>query len=187
MKSNAIIALGSNVPLENSTPYEMVLHGMRVVSESIGEVSSGYEVYRSPSFPAGSGPDYANTVIRVCTDLQPNELLERLHQIESDLGRTRSKRWESRVIDLDLLAVEQQFFPDEATVKRWITLPLSEQMQQAPERLILPHPRIQDRAFVLVPMADVAPDWVHPVLNKTTREMLDHLDPALVAEIVLYK
>jgi 2-amino-4-hydroxy-6-hydroxymethyldihydropteridine diphosphokinase len=77
-----------------------------------------------------------------------------------------------RTLDLDLVSFGDRVLPDTSTYNQWRTLPSQEQMKQAPDRLILPHPRLQDRAFVLVPMADVAPDWYHPVLGLTVREMV---------------
>jgi 2-amino-4-hydroxy-6-hydroxymethyldihydropteridine diphosphokinase len=103
--------------------------------------------------------------------LVSGQLLERLHRVESDFDRLRETRWGSRTLDLDLIAVGDAILPDEATYRRWLNLPPEQQVKQAPQHLILPHPRLQDRGFVLVPLADVAPDWVHPVLNLSVRQM----------------
>ena len=70
------------------------------------------------------------------------------------------------------------------TWREWHDLPLDVQMSRAPDQLILPHPRIQDRPFVLVPLRDVAPDWVHPVLGMGVNEMLDRCDCDEIAGVV---
>jgi 2-amino-4-hydroxy-6-hydroxymethyldihydropteridine diphosphokinase len=73
--------------------------------------------------------------------------------------------------------------PDAATQADWRALPPDLQRMRAPDALILPHPRLQDRAFVLVPLADVAPDWVHPMLGMSVREMCGRLPAAERAEV----
>jgi 2-amino-4-hydroxy-6-hydroxymethyldihydropteridine diphosphokinase len=108
----------------------------------------------------------------------PEAVLATIHDIESDYGRVREKRWASRGLDIDLLAAGDAILPDQETLLHWMELPLERQSQEAPAELLLPHPRLHERAFVLVPMADVAPNWRHPVLNRTVREMLSDLPDA---------
>ena len=140
-------------------------------------VTSVSRVFRTPAWPPGSGPDFANAAAIVETTLPPEALLARLHAVEAELGRIRTVRWGARAIDLDLLAYGDRIAPDEATLRHWIDLQAEAQAREAPGVLLLPHPRLQDRGFVLVPLADVAPDWRHPLHGVTVREMLDRLGP----------
>ena len=141
------------------------------------------EFYQTPAFPTGSGPDFVNGVLRAETALDAGSLLAILHEVEADAGRTRDQRWEARVLDLDLIDFDGSVLPNEGVYQTWRTMPLSEQMTRAPEQMILPHPRVQDRPFVLVPMRDVAPDWVHPVTGVSLDAMLADFSVAELAEI----
>lgn len=140
--------------------------------------------FRTPSFPAGAGPDYVNAAAVLLSDAEPDAILTSLHEIEDAFGRLRTHRWGNRGLDLDLLAAGNSVQPDRATFDRWRTLPLEEQISSAPDELVLPHPRIQDRSFVLVPLADIVPDWRHPVLDLTVTEMLTTLPRAALDGIV---
>ena len=141
-------------------------------------------LYASPAFPAGAGPDFVNAAAIIESPLSPDEILNQLHLIESAFDRTRENRWGARSLDLDLIAAGDTVLPDENTFQTWADLALPDQKIQTPGQLILPHPRLQDRAFVLIPLADVAPNWMHPVLGKTVNQMIDGLSATQRAEIV---
>ncbi|APO85724.1 2-amino-4-hydroxy-6-hydroxymethyldihydropteridine diphosphokinase [Donghicola sp. JL3646] len=184
MRRNVLIALGSNVTSLSSSPEQLLSESMDEISKSVGKIYFRSKNYRTPCFPAGAGPDFANAVIRVETELDIPGILEALHRIEADFGRVRTVRWGQRTLDLDLLAADDVVCPDEATLNQWINLSLDRQMAETPDQLLLPHPRLQDRAFVLVPMADVAPDWKHPILAKTVLEMLEQLPRDEIDQVV---
>lgn len=139
--------------------------------------------YRTPAFPPGSGPDFVNAAFAIDWPDPPETLLTLLHRVEAEAGRTRQARWEARVLDLDLIALGDCVRPDAETQTRWRMLPLDQAASRAPDRLILPHPRMQERGFVLVPMADIVPDWRHPLTGLTVAAMLAALPQAERAEI----
>lgn len=174
--SIAFIALGSNLPLnDGGTSEQVIRRALATLSEGATNCTGKSQLFETPCFPAGSGPNYINAAARVQTTLSANALLAHLHRIEAEFGRERQQRWGQRTLDLDLLAYDDLIAPDVATHAQWRSLPLSQQMTHAPDQLILPHPRLQDRAFVLVPLAEVAGEWRHPVLGLTASEMRDAL------------
>lgn len=178
------IALGSNLDDATRTSREVLDEALGLLDEPELRITRQSKAYRSPAFPAGNGPDYVNAVAEISTTLPAEAVLAALHDVENTLGRTRGARWASRVIDLDLLALGSDVLPDRLTFAHWAALPLSEQMAHTPSALILPHPRLQDRAFVLVPLVEIAPEWVHPVLGKTASQLLATLPEAGRADII---
>ena len=179
----ALVAFGANLPRLGSTLAESLLSARdRLISAGLPLIAFS-RLFRTPAFPLGSGPDYLNAAAAysVAGEVTAEQVLAHLHGIEAQTGRTRSTRWGARVLDLDLLALDDLVLPDEATQDHWRALPARAQASQAPDQLILPHPRLQDRAFVLVPLAEVAPDWRHPRTRLTVREMLAALPAADVA------
>ena len=182
-RNRYILAFGSNATEEinaNAAVLRDALARFNGTSMKIDRIS---HIWRTPAFPAGAGPDFANACAVAEGPATPAEVLAILHRIEAEMGRVRGRRWGQRVIDIDLLAMEDTVLPDLATWRHWHDLPLAAQLRETPDTLIVPHPRLQDRGFVLVPMAEVAGDWVHPVLRLTVAQMLAEIDPAEIAAV----
>ena len=167
------IALGSNLETENMNRLEILnkaLEYFPMFSISLVKVSSFWE---SKSYPNNNQPNFINAVSEVQSILNPYQTLCSLKKIEIILGRKVNSRWGSRVLDLDILASGSLILPNLRIFNRWLKMPLEEQVKNQPNKLILPHPRIQDRLFVLKPLSEIDPSWIHPVLNKKPYELID--------------
>ncbi len=149
-----LLGLGGNLQSEAGGPAataEAALQRLAQAGVALEALSPWYE---SAPIPASDQPWFLNAVAKVSTAKNPEMLLALLHQVEADLGRVRTVPNAARVIDLDLLAY-------------------NDLVQPGPP--ILPHPRLQDRAFVLYPLKDVAPGWRHPALGKSVDAMIADL------------
>ena len=114
------------------------------------------KIYETPAWGYEDQPRFLNMAIEAQTELAPKDLLAHIKEIERRLGRKATFRWGPRVIDIDIL------FFDELVL-------------ESPQ-LIIPHARLQERAFVLVPLRDLAPDLMHPVLHKSIRQLSEEVD-----------
>lgn len=176
-RSAAYVALGGNLPSDVGPPDQTLAAAITALENADIAVRARSRFFATPCFPAGAGPDYVNAVIEVECSLSPEDLLGVLHEVEAKFHRKREQRWGMRTLDLDLLSFGDQVWPDLLAYEAWRNLPPEDQINHAPDQLILPHPRLQDRAFVLVPLCDIAPEWVHPVLKRTARNLCGALPP----------
>jgi len=154
-----LIALGANLPGLHGEPPLLAcreaVEAMRAIpGMALHSVSRWYE---SEPIPPSGQPPYVNGVARFEGSVDPAWLLARLHGIEAAFGRVRGARNAARTLDLDILAI-------------------GDLVRDAPDP-VLPHPRAHERGFVLRPLADVAPGWVHPSLHRSVAELLARLPP----------
>jgi len=155
---NAVIALGSNIGDKAGNIDRAIL----LLTES-GDVRtiSRSRSYRTPPWGKTDQDWFVNACVSVITDLSPHELLRRCLDVEKQMGRERSERWGPRVIDLDVLVYDD--------------------VEMADKDLVLPHPHITGRAFVLAPLADVAPDL--EIAGRPVTEWLARIDAEGVTPI----
>jgi 2-amino-4-hydroxy-6-hydroxymethyldihydropteridine diphosphokinase len=168
--SRTFVALGGNA--------RGIAFAIRALAQARAALEAGparvvaaSSLWRTPAYPPGSGPDYANAVLALEGAGPPGRLLARLHMLERAAGRGRQRRWGTRPLDLDLLDAGR-IVPDRQAVAAWMALPGAAQRLRAPRTLLLPHPRLHERAFVLAPLAEIAPLWRHPLTGATAAEML---------------
>lgn len=178
------VALGSNATSSSGSPESTLRAAKQAISCDSVKVLAESRLFRTPAFPKGAGPDFANAVIRAETSMSRDAFLAHLHSVEKAFGRVRTTRWGIRTLDLDMLDFGGVISPDASTLKRWIDLPLERQAQDTPQELLLPHPRLHERSFVLIPMADIAPEWTHPVLGLSVSQMVEARPDAEKHEVV---
>jgi 2-amino-4-hydroxy-6-hydroxymethyldihydropteridine diphosphokinase len=123
------------------------------LSNRVGRITRKSSIYETAAWGLEDQAAFLNQVLKVSTILSPENILTQIHKIEKELGRERIIKWGSRVIDIDIL------YYDDLVV-------------QSPG-LVIPHPHLQERRFTLMPLAEIAPTYVHPVFRKTNQALLE--------------
>lgn len=149
-----LIALGANLPSHAGSPGITLRHALTALEERGLRVAAVSHFYETPAWPDPNDPPFVNAVARIDTAIQPIALMELLHGVETDFGRKRSAPNAPRPLDLDLIAYDGMVLNG---------------------ALILPHPRLAERAFVLRPLCDIAPGWTHPVTGEGAAALLARL------------
>lgn len=147
--AKAILLLGSNLG-DRQLLLQTAIHQIALEAGQVLSISS---IYETAPWGTESQNGYLNQALCVETRLTPFELLATLQKIEIDLGRTRKIRWEDRVIDIDILLYENEIIHSPT--------------------LTIPHPEMQNRRFALVPVCEIARDWIHPILLSDMETILE--------------
>ncbi|WEK18199.1 MAG: 2-amino-4-hydroxy-6-hydroxymethyldihydropteridine diphosphokinase [Candidatus Pedobacter colombiensis] len=150
------LLLGSNLGDRNT----LINDALGEIERYIGPVSQKSSIYETAAWGIEDQPVFLNIAVGVKTKLSPLEVLEKALEIESDLGRVRHQKWGSRLIDIDVI-----FYGN--------------RIVDMGEKLQIPHPQMQHRKFVLEPLAEIAPEYIHPVLKLSVLEILERLSDNL--------
>ena len=155
MKHQLYFATGSNLGdrLQN-------LHKARQAIQRFAELGTVSSIYETEPWGYSEQPAFLNQVLATTTNLAPLEVLSSIKSIEGEIGRTPTFRYGPRVIDIDILLYDDLILDD--------------------ARLTLPHPRLTERAFVMVPLNEIAPQYLHPVFHQTIHELLQNMDTSSV-------
>ncbi|TAL61353.1 MAG: 2-amino-4-hydroxy-6-hydroxymethyldihydropteridine diphosphokinase [Bacteroidetes bacterium] len=163
--NRSYLLLGSN--LGNRESY--LAQALELLSKNVGKIAASSSVYNTAPWPPHTTVrsdgmdqgDFLNQAIRLETEFSANQLLEKIVSVEEKLGRKREKKWEARTIDIDILLYNSEI----------VKTPV----------LTIPHPFLHERRFALVPLAEIAERFIHPVLKKSIRKLLsDNMDNSAV-------
>ena len=147
--NTVFLSLGSN----EGDRIQWLHKAMSLLSETCGIITKQSSIYETSAWGLETQPDFLNMVTQLQTTKMPLELLNETHNIESTLGRQRDIKWGPRTLDLDIL-----FYNNE--------------ILQLPQ-LTIPHPYLQERRFTLLPLSEIAPNFLHPIFQKTINQLLE--------------
>jgi len=151
-----ILAFGSNLPFKNNSPQDNIEKAYEVLSKNGIKILNKSSIYRSEAYPNKNDPEFRNSVVSIDTDLEPDVLLKIILKIEESFDRKRYVKNSPRTLDIDIICFDD--------------IVLNE------KNLIIPHPEIQNRLFVLLPIQEINKNWLHPVLTKSVTNIIKEFD-----------
>lgn len=169
-QKTVFLLLGGNLGDREAT----ILEAKKNISLQIGEIKLESSIYQTAAWGVENQPSFLNQVIQASTSLSAQKILIQIEDIEKKLGRKRSQKWYARTIDIDILYYENQIFDEE------------ENLTTKQKNLKIPHLFLHQRRFTLVPLVEIAPNFVHPILQKTNTELLEEcLDQLPVQQLAV--
>lgn len=153
--NKAYLLLGSNM----GNSRAQLARAVKAIEKSIGAVMRSSALYATAAWGNSNQPDFLNQVIIIGTNVTASELMKTILRIEEKMGRVRTVKNAPRIIDIDILFFNKEIIDE-------------------PD-LVVPHPQIQNRRFVLVPLNELSPNFIHPVLNRTVHQLLIHCKDTL--------
>lgn len=148
--NQAFILLGTNLGDKRTNLQQAILS----ISANFISIVSYSDIYETAAWGNTNQDNFYNQVIEINTELSANDLLQKLLQIETQMGRVRNQKWEARIIDLDILYFNREIIDT--------------------ENLKVPHPYLHVRRFTLAPLVQIAPEFLHPIFNKTNTALLEN-------------
>jgi 2-amino-4-hydroxy-6-hydroxymethyldihydropteridine diphosphokinase len=148
--NQAFILLGTNLGDKRANLQQAILS----ISANLISIVSNSDIYETAAWGNTNQDNFYNQVIEVKTELSANDLLQKLLQIETQMGRVRNQKWEARIMDLDILYFNHEIIDT--------------------ENLKVPHPYLHVRRFTLAPLVQIAHEFLHPVFNKSNTELLEN-------------
>jgi 2-amino-4-hydroxy-6-hydroxymethyldihydropteridine diphosphokinase len=148
MSTITYLSLGGNL----GNTIEIFLNSREILTKKVGKITQISSLYKTAAWGPIPQNDFINQVIEVETKLSAPELMDILLEIELQQGRIRQERWGPRTLDLDIIFFGEQLI--------------------STENLVIPHPRMEDRKFVLIPMVEINPNLIHPISRKSIRQIL---------------
>lgn len=158
-KSTVFLLLGGNL----GNVFQTFIQAKKYLQDAHVVILEESSIYQTAAWGVENQPDFLNQVLKITTFLDANRLLQLIHQIEKQLGRERYQKWYARTIDIDILYFEDQIVE---TVS-----------------LQIPHPFLHQRRFTLVPLVELAADFMHPVLQQNNRTLLDICEDKLEVNV----
>lgn len=152
------LLLGSNMGDKES----YISNAIMCIREHIGIVKKESSLYKTTPWGKTDQPDFINKALIIVTFLEPKQVLDKILYIEKSLGRERTEHWGSRTIDIDIL-----FYGNEIVEQPGLSIP---------------HPQLQNRAFVLLPLLEIAPDFIHPIFEQSICQLRNKLNDDLSVE-----
>jgi 2-amino-4-hydroxy-6-hydroxymethyldihydropteridine diphosphokinase len=160
MNQSVFLLLGTNLGDRRKNLMDASL----AIEARVGAITLRSSIYETDAWGIETQPSFYNQVVALSTFLEASEVLEQVLSIEHTMGRLRNEKWGERIIDIDVLFYGSQIIDT--------------------DKLVVPHPEIQNRMFTLVPLEELAPEFLHPKLQRTIRELLDDCaDPLSVRKL----